>query len=411
MVSEPSRSVHGRGLVHGTVTGPPQQPIHKAPSLMNISFLKAFGSAQKKPMKDGQAPKRRGPKPDSKPAQTRRQELNRQAQRTHRERKEQYIRALETEVSRLREAYTADVASAHASLQQHGEALHGLREENAILKDILASHNINYEAELQRRKGERPPGSFAGSSTGSQSAGLQSSGAPPMFTTPPTTISSPGGSGGDHFELPPNNGPSYQHSGFQVSHGGEQPGHLDFSSKAANGPVLSEVPGIFEKDPQLGVDFVLTLEAPCRVHTEYLCRRSASVPDEDDMPFSGHALMASCPPPTHIHGTTEEHPYPHQTYDLPAANLATLLNLSRQLVTDGQITPIMALQSLKNHELYPSLTREDVKAVMDTLLAKIRCYGFGAVVEDFELMDCLSSVLGTKIESGFSRSADDMMYS
>jgi len=71
----------------------------------------------------------------------------------------------------------------------------------------------------------------------------------------------------------------------------------------------------------------------------------------------------------------------------------------------------MALQSLKNHELYPSLTREDVKAVMDTLLAKIRCYGFGAVVEDFELMDCLSSVLGTKIESGFSRSADDMMYS
>jgi hypothetical protein len=30
---------------------------------------------------DGQAPKRRGPKPDSKPALTRRQELNRQAQR------------------------------------------------------------------------------------------------------------------------------------------------------------------------------------------------------------------------------------------------------------------------------------------------------------------------------------------
>jgi hypothetical protein len=30
---------------------------------------------------DGQPPKRRGPKPDSKPALTRRQELNRQAQR------------------------------------------------------------------------------------------------------------------------------------------------------------------------------------------------------------------------------------------------------------------------------------------------------------------------------------------
>lgn len=30
---------------------------------------------------DGQPPKRRGPKPDAKPALTRRQELNRQAQR------------------------------------------------------------------------------------------------------------------------------------------------------------------------------------------------------------------------------------------------------------------------------------------------------------------------------------------
>lgn len=47
---------------------------------MNISFLKAFG-AQRKLTRDGQPAKRRGPKPDSKPAQTRRQELNRQAQR------------------------------------------------------------------------------------------------------------------------------------------------------------------------------------------------------------------------------------------------------------------------------------------------------------------------------------------
>lgn len=158
----------------------------------------------------------------------------------------------------MREAYTADVASAHSSLQQHGEALHGLREENAILKEILASRGINYESELQRRKRERPAGSFAGSSTGSQSAGLQSSGAPPLFTTPPTTISSPGGSGGDHFELSPGNGPGYQHGGFHVSHGSEQPGHMDLSPKADNTPVQTEVPGIFEKDPQLGIDFVLT---------------------------------------------------------------------------------------------------------------------------------------------------------
>lgn len=109
--------------------------------------------------------------------------------------------------------------------------------------------------------------------------------------------------------------------------------------------------------------------------------------------------MACAPPPSHLSSTPVDEQYPHQTYDLPHANLTTLLNLSRQLVTDGQITPIMALQSLKNHDMYPSLTREDVLRMMEDLVAKVRCYGFGAVVEDFEFMDSLSSVLGTKFES------------
>lgn len=108
--------------------------------------------------------------------------------------------------------------------------------------------------------------------------------------------------------------------------------------------------------------------------------------------------MACAPPPSHLL-TPEDNQYPHQTYELPHANLTTLLNLSRQLVTESQITPIMALQSLKNHEMYPSLSREDVLRMMEDLVAKVRCYGFGAVVEDFEFMDSLSSVLGTKFES------------
>ena len=121
--------------------------------------------------------------------------------------------------------------------------------------------------------------------------------------------------------------------------------------------------------------------------------------------------MATCPPPSYIANTTSEQRYPHKTYDLPHANLTTLLNLSRQLVTDGQITPIMALQFLKNHQLYHSLSRDDVKIIIDTLNTKVRCYGFGAVVEDFELMDCLTSVMGTKVDSRIPRNRDDAMYS
>lgn len=69
----------------------------------------------------------------------------------------------------------------------------------------------------------------------------------------------------------------------------------------------------------------------------------------------------------------------------------------------------MALQCLKNHDLYPTLRRDDIKIIIDTLNTKVRCYGFGAVVEDFELIDCLSSVLGTKVDLSMS-APDDSMY-
>lgn len=48
-------------------------------STLNLGFLR--GLTEKRATRDGQPAKRRGPKPDSKPALTRRQELNRQAQR------------------------------------------------------------------------------------------------------------------------------------------------------------------------------------------------------------------------------------------------------------------------------------------------------------------------------------------
>lgn len=55
----------------------------KGQSFANLNFLRGFANPmQKKVTRDGQPAKRRGPKPDSKPAQTRRQELNRQAQRS-----------------------------------------------------------------------------------------------------------------------------------------------------------------------------------------------------------------------------------------------------------------------------------------------------------------------------------------
>ncbi|KAJ5404366.1 hypothetical protein N7509_004237 [Penicillium cosmopolitanum] len=390
-----------------------EQPSTPTRAGFGGEFFKLFGG-------DAQAPKRRGPKPDSKPALTRRQELNRQAQRTHRERKEQYMRALETEVSRLREAYTTEISDANVQLQQHKEVLQSVRTENDILKEILIAHGIHYEPELEQRRAERPPVPFqsspvAASSAGSQSAGLANS-ISHQHTTPATSIS-PGlsptaGSGSVGLEHPDISPAMAFAPPQQIYHAGasDSMGAMDRSACQAAPPVPA-MGGAFESDPQLQIDFILTLEGPCREHTDYLCRRSITEADDEDMPFSGHALMATCPPPSYITNTTPEQPYPHKAPDLPLANLGTLLNLSRQLVTDGQITPIMALQCLKNHELYPSLSRDDIKVIIETLNTKVRCYGFGAVVEDFELIDCLSSVLGTNVDLSMIRQRDDAIYS
>ncbi|GFF47304.1 hypothetical protein IFM46972_08264 [Aspergillus udagawae] len=405
---------------YGHTRGAPSQTSLKTPTSMSTNFFQFFGG-QKKVTRDGQPAKRRGPKPDSRPALTRRQELNRQAQRTHRERKEQYIRSLETEVSRLREAFTQEMSAANLAVVQHREMLQTVNEENAILKELLTANGVQFETELERRRAERRSAGrgfqsspLAGSSPGT-GAPVASNGN--TYTTPPTTIStvssdlSPLASGVGRVQISPVQEITPPPPIAMTASSCEIPANLDLSAIARNQEPVPAVGGIFEVDPQLQIDFILTLESPCREHTDYLCRRSVTEADDEDMPFSGHALMATCPPPSYIANTTPAQAYPHKTYDLPHANLTTLLNLSRQLVTEGQITPIMALQCLKNHELYRTLTKDDVKIIIETLNTKVRCYGFGAVVEDFELMDCLSSVLGSKVDTRFSCAGDDTMYS
>ena len=105
---------------------------HSDPLAANTAGLEQLkGQQETKVTKDGKAPKKRGPKPDTKPALTRRQELNRQAQRTHRERKEMYITALEDEVLRLKQVYTGSTQDKKR-----------LVDENQKLKALLERHGI-----------------------------------------------------------------------------------------------------------------------------------------------------------------------------------------------------------------------------------------------------------------------------
>ncbi|KAG0642660.1 hypothetical protein HOY80DRAFT_1007794 [Tuber brumale] len=253
--------------------------------------------------KDGEKPKRRGPKPDSKPALTRRQELNRQAQRTHRERKERYIKSIEEEVARLREAFTMITREKTA-----------MTEENRRLRAILDAHRIPYNLQ----------------------------------------------------DVSPNVGQQPRHDEYQLSY------------------------------DEIGIDFVLALEKPCMDHIQILTANSmtSSAPD-----FHGHALMASCPSESHILRHAEV-PWGSKTLDVGASELSILFNLSNRLELDGELTPIAVWAHVTRHERFADLEMADFKALEEALLDKVKCHGFGAVVEEYEVDDALYEIITKKFGGG-----------
>lgn len=176
--------------------------------------------ADKRTTRDGNPPKKRGPKPNSKPALTRRQELNRQAQRTHRERKELYIKALEDEVLRLKEVFS------NVSLDRER-----LADENKRLRDTLVQAGLQHSS--PHVAGSATSRGFDSNNTGSS----------------PLTSQSTAPSVGSPMHLPP-----AVNQGFvsgQQQHGVPRP--------------------LYHGNPELeqaGIDFVLTYDNSHSKHTQ-----------------------------------------------------------------------------------------------------------------------------------------------
>ena len=188
---------------------------------------------------DGQPAKRRGPKPDSKPALTRRQELNRQAQRTHRERKELYIKALEDEVLRLKEIYS--------NISQDKERL---TEENKQLKQLLTQNPAAAGAALPGGSllddnTSNPSGGYSGSISGSFVPAPSSNTS--AYTPPPVSAAVMGG---------PHQGASPQAGGHSHGHRHGH-GHGHAADQQRNPSIDYE---------QAGIDFVLTYENPSKAY-------------------------------------------------------------------------------------------------------------------------------------------------
>ena len=156
------------------------------------------------------------------------------------------------DISRLREGYSTDITAANMSIHQHRQAYEEQREENKMLREILASHGINADAELEARRSmantASQGSSYTGSAPQSQSAGY-------YLGTPDTTVSagrSPPPMMHDGVDMPLPGGSVCPHPGNQSS--------CSQGYDSGNGTECTptEVVGIFEKDPQLGIDFILT---------------------------------------------------------------------------------------------------------------------------------------------------------
>lgn len=107
-------------------------------------------------------------------------------------------------------------------------------------------------------------------------------------------------------------------------------------------------------------------------HMQFLLVRA----EDNEADVSGHALMQTCPPHSHITQHPEEK-YPHKMPDVSSADLMKLLDLSQRLPTmEGEITPVMAWVAIIQHQRFPELAKDDIEAVKGELLAKVRCYGY-----------------------------------
>jgi len=117
----------------------------------------------------------------------------------------------------------------------------------------------------------------------------------------------------------------------------------------------------------------------------------------------GHALMATCPPSLALQQTPDV-PFGHgpiskageqKTWDLTKGDLANLMDLSKRLDLVGEITPVMAWGMILGHPRFKEFTAKDIASIREELLPKTRCYGFGAVLEEFEVRDALENLFST----------------
>ncbi|EAT79551.1 hypothetical protein HBI56_053580 [Parastagonospora nodorum] len=282
--------------------------------------------------------------------QAKRKDQIRRAQKTHRERKEAYTKSLEQEVIQLR--------ANEAKIIQETRRLYA---ELTALKNYMASNGIQV---------------------------------PPSLTQ--DVVSTSASPSDDVFDLSIRTTNTkqkrrqiqiYKHNDHQHDH------QCELSSAGHKASQVSTSPGSFlspttsddlalRNDPNtrisdldltsVGMDFVLTLESPCLQH----------ITDAPSDESTGHALMASATLLHHHPASHQQVPSQNSRWSVPQTGIEKLLELSTNVpLNDGEITPVQAWDALKKHPQFGGMEMERLRALLETLVKGVKCYGFGGVIE------------------------------
>ncbi|KAL8956041.1 MAG: hypothetical protein Q9193_006315, partial [Seirophora villosa] len=293
--------------------------------------------------------------------------------RTHRQRTQNYIKTLESEVLRLRSS-EGDLTQANKKLQNQVDLLH----------TTLLSANVQL------------PAGFEGSPQSAQ-ASFPSSDMPATIAyradtanherlhvtwpepPPPPPARKPLPQSAQCNQRPPdlsfevNFDSALDHPNQDWYGTGSKPlPHLPRNTSVTpldfpNATYENPLSGMASKldTTEVAIDFVLALEHPCMPHLPH-----PSDPPSDDP--SNHALLLSTPlisraPKTYNQSET--------TWTANGSMIEGLLNLSSAINLEGEITPVEAWHRLRQHPGFGRLDRWAVDKIKGDLSLSVRCCG------------------------------------
>lgn len=163
-------------------------------------------------------------------------------------------------MARLRDTFVEESTRVQTVLKNQSMMLQGQQMENYILKEMLAARGIPFDAELQHRKQtlmmspQKPQGASPSAFAPPQTSVFNTQLVQPTSITQPLRLTressfTNGGSAGASRHSPSAQHQPQHHSSSPV------PDIPDFST--GKDRLISDKPGVFERDPQLGIDFIL----------------------------------------------------------------------------------------------------------------------------------------------------------